>query len=737
MVKAKTSDDDLKKKKTAKKKAAVKTPEKITGKTTAAAKVTGKKPAEKKKAEVKPGIKNGVKKVTKKKIKIAPEVKTVPEIKKAPAVKETPPKPKVVKVEKKPKAKVEKPPLKQPPMAQVRPAEVPIKVKAPEKSPVAVLPVEVKKVVKEPPAPPKEKIKISDRITVGELAEKLKIKHADLIKTLMKSGIMASINQRLDIDTATLGASEYGFDVEVVPLYGEELIVEKEEAGGELVGRSPVVTIMGHVDHGKTTLLDAIRETNVTATEAGHITQHIGAYKVKLPKGEIVFLDTPGHEAFTAMRARGAQITDIVILVVAADDGIMPQTVEAIDHAKAAGVPIMVAINKVDLPQADTQRIKQELNKYNLTPEEWGGKTICVEVSALKKIGLEHLMEMILLEAEMLELKAPKEGKASGVVIEARLDKRRGRIATLLVQKGTLGLRDVFISGSSYGKIRAMFDDKGAKIDEAGPSTPVGILGLDELPHAGDRFNVVDNESQARQIVTVRAQRKKEEQLGKVQRITLEDLHDQMLKGKIKELNIIVKADVQGSVQALKDSLEKLSNAEIKLNVIHSGVGGINENDVTLASASNAIIIGFNVRPDAGAKNLAEKEGVDVRIYRIIYEVIDSIKQALEGLLEPTYKEVSMGRAEVREVFKIPKGGTIAGSFVTEGKILRNASARITRDNVIVYEGKISSLRRFKEDVKEVGSNYECGIFMENFNDIKKGDIIEVYDMEKVARKLE
>lgn len=725
MVKAKTSGEEVKKKKPVKKKSPEKAADKIK------AKVTKKKPVEEKKV----GVKTEVKKITKKRIK--EEIKVEPIIKKTPAVTEVPEKKKIVKVEQKPKAKVEKPVLKKPPLTQIRHPEVAEKVKTEAKPVTVTPPVEVGKVVKEPPAPPKEKIKISDRITVGELAEKLKIKHADLIKTLMKSGIMASINQRLDIDTATLGASEYGFDVEVVPLYGEELISEKEEAVGELVARPPVVTIMGHVDHGKTTLLDAIRETNVTATEAGHITQHIGAYKVKLPKGEIVFLDTPGHEAFTAMRARGAQITDIVILVVAADDGIMPQTVEAIDHAKAAGVPIMVAINKIDLPQADTQRVKQELNKYNLTPEEWGGKTICVEVSALKKMGLEHLMEMILLEAEMLELKATKDGRASGVVIEARLDKRRGRIATLLVQRGTLKVRDVFISGSSYGKIRAMFDDKGAKIDEAGPSTPVGILGLDELPHAGDRFNVVNNESQARQIVTVRAQRKKEEQLGKITRITLEDLHGQMLKGKIKELNIIVKADVQGSVQALKDSLEKLSNAEIKLNVIHSGVGGINENDVTLASASNAIIIGFNVRPDAGAKNLAEKEGVDVRIYRIIYEVIDSVKQALEGLLEPTLKEVALGRAEVREVFKIPKGGTIAGSFVTEGKILRNANARITRDNVIVYEGKVNSLRRFKEDVKEVNANYECGILVENFNDLKKGDIIEVYTLEKVARKLE
>ncbi len=693
-------------------------------------KVTRKKTVQKKK----PAVKKVVKRKPKKK-----EAEEIKEIKKVKKQEEAPKKKRVLraKVKRKPRKTVKKEILTTTRVLEIPPQEreeeiEEIKILAEEK-PSEVLP-EVKKIVEEKP-PAKEKIKISEAVTVGELAGKLKTKANELIKTLMKLGIMATINQRLDTDTAVLVANEYGFDIEIVPLYGEELIAEKEESY-ELVPRSPVVTIMGHVDHGKTTLLDAIRETNVTATEAGNITQHIGAYKVKTEKGEIVFLDTPGHEAFTAMRARGAQITDIVILVVAADDGIKPQTVEAIDHARAAGVPIIVVINKIDLPQADVQRVKQELNKYNLVPEDWGGKTICVGVSALKKMGLDALLEMILLQAEMMELKASIEGKASGVVVEAKLDKKRGRIATLLVQKGTLKTSDVFISGSTYGKVRAMFDDNSVRINEAGPSTPVEILGLFGLPHAGDKFKVVKDETKARHVVTVREQIKKEEQLKKIRRITLEELHEEIIKGKLKELKIIIKADVQGSIEALKDALEKLSNPEIELNVIHSGVGGINENDVILASASNAVIIGFNIRPELSAKRLADKEGVDIHIYRVIYDVVSAVKQALEGLLEPDYKEVNAGRAEVREVFKVPKGGIIAGSFITEGKIMRNANARITRDNVIIYEGKIASLRRFKEDVKEVSVNYECGICLENFNDIKKGDIIEVYTLQRIQRKL-
>lgn len=719
VVKTKTSASKTKKKQT-KKEPAEKTTKKV----------IRKKAVQKKK----PAIKKVVKKKQKKK-----ETEEIKELKKLKKQEETPKKKRVprVKVKRKPRKTAGRVPssrtqVVETPSQKIQEQIEEIKI-LPEEKPSEIVP-EVKEIIEEKP-PAKEKIKISESITVGELAEKLKTKASELIKTLMKLGIMATINQRLDTDTAVLVTNEYGFDIEIVPLYGEELIAEKEETY-ELIPRSPVVTIMGHVDHGKTTLLDAIRETNVIATEAGNITQHIGAYKVKTEKGEIVFLDTPGHEAFTAMRARGAQITDIVVLVVAADDGIKPQTVEAIDHARAAGVPIIVVINKIDLPQADVQRVKQELNKYNLVPEDWGGKTICVGVSALKKMGLDDLLEMILLQAEMMELKASIEGKASGVVVEAKLDKKRGRIATLLIQKGTLRTPDVFISGSTYGKVRAMFNDKGVRINEAGPSTPVEILGLFGLPHAGDKFKVVRDETKARHVVNVREQIKKEEQLKKIQRVTLEDLHDQMIKGKLKELKIIIKADVQGSIEALKDALEKLGNPEIKLNVIHSGVGGINENDVILASASNAVIIGFNIRPELGAKRLADKEGIDIHIYRVIYDVVAAVKQALEGLLEPDYKEASIGRVEVREVFKIPKGGVIAGSFVTEGKIIRNANARITRDNVIIYEGKIASLRRFKEDVKEVTVSYECGICLENFNDIKKGDIIEAYTLEKIQRKL-
>ncbi|MDD5132141.1 MAG: translation initiation factor IF-2, partial [bacterium] len=577
-------------------------------------------------------------------------------------------------------------------------------------------------------------------VTVGELAEKLKIKPPELIKKLMQIKILATINQRLEPEVVSIIAEDYGFEAEIVPLYGEDILAKEDEKDdpADLVSRPPVVTIMGHVDHGKTSLLDAIRETDVAGGEAGGITQHIGAYKVSLPKGNIVFLDTPGHEAFTAMRARGAQVTDIVVLVVAADDGVMPQTVEAINHAKAANVPIIVAVNKIDMPAANVQKIKQELAGMDLASEDWGGKTIFVEVSAKKKIGIENLLEMILLEAEMKELKANPKTKARGVVVEAKLDKGRGPVATLLVQKGTLHPGDLFVAGQIYGKVRAMLNDKLEKVLAAGPATPVEVLGLNGLPQAGDSFQVVADEREARHISTIRQEIIKLDKihLNKA-KISLDELYEQIKQGKIKELKIIIKADVQGSAEALKESLLKLPNKEVKINVIHSGIGGITESDIILASISNAIIIGFNVRPQAGMEALVEKEKVDMRLYRIIYEVIDDVKKALEGMLEPEVKEVKLGRAEVRQVFKLPKGGVIAGSYINEGLIQRTANVRLVRDNVVIFEGKLSSLRRFKDDVKEVAAGFECGIGIENFNDLKAGDSIEAYKLEKVMRKLD
>ena len=611
--------------------------------------------------------------------------------------------------------------------------------KEPVKEPVKEAPVAAPKVII-PPAPVREKIKIPQIVTVGELAEKLKIKPNELIKKLMQMRILATINQRLEADTISLIVEEYGFEAEIVPLYGSEILAKEDEKDdpADLVPRSPVVTIMGHVDHGKTSLLDAIRETNVAGGEAGGITQHIGAYKVHLSGGHIVFLDTPGHEAFTAMRARGAQVTDIVVLVVAADDGVMPQTVEAINHAKAAGVPIVVAVNKIDLPGANVQRIKQELAGYDLASEDWGGKTIFVEVSAKKKTGIEKLLEMILLESEMKELKANPKTRAKGVVVEAKLDRGRGPVATLLVQKGTLKPGDVFVAGHMYGKVRAMLNDKLEKVDSAGPATPVEVLGLNGLPQAGDNFQVVTDEREGRHISGMRQDIKRLEDLthGKT-KISLDELYEQIKEGKLKELKIIIKSDVQGSAEALKESLLKLSNKEIKIVVIHSGIGGITESDVILAGVSNAIIIGFNVRPQPGVEVLVEKEKVDMRLYRIIYEVIDDVKKALEGMLEPDVKEVKVGRAEVRQVFKLPKGGFIGGSYVNEGQITRTSNVRLVRDNVVVFEGKLSSLRRFKDDVKEVATGFECGIGIENFNDLKVGDVIEAYRLEKVMRKLE
>ncbi|MDD5491352.1 MAG: translation initiation factor IF-2 [bacterium] len=618
------------------------------------------------------------------------------------------------------------------PQKQLEPQkEIPILTPIP--TPVPALPVI-------PAIVAKIKLKIPQIVTVGELAEKLKIKPPELIKKLMQIKILATINQRLDPEVVSIIAEDYGFEAEIVPLYGEEILAKEDEKDNpaDLVPRPPVVTIMGHVDHGKTSLLDAIRETNVAGGEAGGITQHIGAYKVSLPKGEIVFLDTPGHEAFTAMRARGAQVTDIVVLVVAADDGVMPQTVEAINHAKAANVPIIVAVNKIDMPAANVQKIKQELAGMDLASEDWGGKTIFVEVSAKKKTGIETLLEMILLEAEMKELKANPKTKARGVVVEAKLDKGRGPVATLLVQKGTLRPGDLFVAGQIYGKVRAMLNDKLEKVLAAGPASPVEVLGLNGLPQAGDSFQVVADEREARHISTMRQEIKKLDQihLNKA-KISLDELYEQIKQGKLKELKIIIKADVQGSAEALKESLLKLPNQEVKINVIHSGIGGITESDVILASISNAIIIGFNVRPQAGMEALVEKEKVDMRLYRIIYEVIDDVKKALEGMLEPDVKEVKLGRAEVRQIFKLPKGGVIAGSYINEGMIPRTANVRLVRDNVVIFEGKLSSLRRFKDDVKEVAAGFECGIGIENFNDLKAGDSIEAYKLEKVMRKLE
>jgi len=580
-------------------------------------------------------------------------------------------------------------------------------------------------------------ISVKERMTVQELAKRFDKQGTELIKDLMGLGIMASLTQEIDFDAMDVLAKKYGYELDLEQSFEEENldVTEEEDDPQNLKPRACVVTVMGHVDHGKTSLLDAIRKTNVTAKEAGGITQHIGAYQVNVNGKKIVFLDTPGHEAFTAMRARGAQVTDIAVLVVAADDGVMPQTVEAINHAKAAKVPIIVAINKIDKPTANPERVKQELTEYGLIPEEWGGDTICVPVSATQKTGLDNLLEMILLVAEMLELKANPQKPAKGVVIEAKLDKGRGPVATVLVQEGTLKVGDPIVAGHISGKVRAMNNDKGQQIKEAGPSTPVEVLGLTDVPQAGDVLQVFKDEKIARQIAEKRKLEKRNAELQRKPKVSLDDLFKQIQAGEVKELNIIIKADVQGSAEALRQSVEQLTTNEVKVNVIHSGVGGISENDVLLASASNAIIIGFNVRPDNNARNFAKKENVDIRTYRIIYEVIDDIKKAIIGLLEPEYREVVIGRAEVREIFKVSKVGTIAGCYVLDGKVTRNAKIRVIRDNKVIYEGRLESLKRFKDDVKEVLSGFECGMNIERFNDLKEGDIIEAYVEEVVARQ--
>ena len=596
-----------------------------------------------------------------------------------------------------------------------------------------------KNVRKEPPrefAEVKHHVVLEDSITVQDLAGQLGKKATDVIMKLMTMGVMATINQELDVDTATIIAEEFGATVEVKVSKEEELFTDIEDAPEDLQHRPPVVTIMGHVDHGKTSLLDMIRSTHVTSTEAGGITQHIGAYQVETHGQKITFLDTPGHEAFTAMRARGAQITDIAILVVAADDGVMPQTIEAIDHAKAAKVPIIVAVNKIDKPEADPERIKQELTNYGLVPEEWGGDTIMVPVSAKKGIGIDDLLDMILLVAEMAELKANPNRNAKGKVIESKLDKGRGPVATLLVQAGTLHVGDFLIVGTTQGRIRAMFDYKGRSLKTAGPSMPVEILGLNEVPEAGDDYIAVDNEKLAKQVADKRQKEKHQQEIARNTKVSLEDLFAQIKEGEIKELNIVLKADVQGSIEAIRQSLEKLGNDEVRVNIIRTAVGGIREADVMLAAASNALIIGFNVRPDANARKLAEKEEIQINTYRVIYEAIEDVKAALSGMLDPDIKEVELGQAEIRSIFKVPNVGAVAGCYITEGKFTRSARVRVVRDGVVIHEGNLASLKRFKDDVKEVASGFECGLSIERFNDIKEGDILEAYTFEEVKRAL-
>ncbi len=581
-------------------------------------------------------------------------------------------------------------------------------------------------------------VELEDRLTVKQLAEKLGKPSADIIKKLILKGIMANINHELEFDVAKEIAAGYGIEVSKKEEKNfEEIVIndfqDKEE---DLIPRPPVITIMGHVDHGKTSLLDAIRQTHVTNQEAGGITQHIGAYTVHVRGEKITFLDTPGHEAFTSMRARGAQATDIAVLVVAADDGVMPQTIEAINHAKAANVPIVVAINKIDKPTANPDRVMQELTEYELVPESWGGDTICVPVSAKTKEGIDNLLEMLLLVAEMRELKANPNRLANGIVIESRLDKGLGPVASVLVKNGTLKIGDSIIAGTNYGRVRAMFDDKGKKIKSAGPSIPVEVLGFNEVPDAGDIVYAVQDEKSARQVAEKRIAENRNKMIVEPHTVSLEGLFSQIQEGKIKELNIIVKADVHGSVEALKQSLEKMSNEDVKVRVIHGGVGAITETDVSLASASNAVIIGFNVRPDTNARIIAEKENVDIKTYRVIYEAIDAIQSAMNGMLEPEYKEVIHGRAEVRQTFKASSVGTIAGCYVTEGKITRNSDVRVIRDGIVIYEGELASLKRFKDDAKEVLSGFECGLNIEKYNDIKEGDIIEAFGQEQISRTI-
>lgn len=579
-------------------------------------------------------------------------------------------------------------------------------------------------------------ITIPSVISVKDLAAEMKVTSGDLITKLLNLGVMATINKEIDFDIAYLAASEFGITAKKKDVKTDEEILfdDSEDREEDLITRPPVVVVMGHVDHGKTSLLDAVRKTNVIQGEAGGITQHIGAYKVNVNGREITFLDTPGHEAFTSMRARGAQITDIAILVVAANDGVMPQTVEAINHAKAAEIPIIVAVNKMDLPGANIEKVKEGLTEYGLVPEEWGGETIFVPISAKKGEGIDNLLEMVLLQADMLELKANPNKQAKGTVIEARLDKSRGPVTTMLVQRGTLDAGDTIVVGSSIGRIRTMTNDKGKKVKSAVPSTPVEITGLTTVPNAGDTFYEVKDEKTAKHLIERRKVQEREKALNATSMVTLDDLYSQIEQGKLKQLNLIVKADVQGSVEAVKQALEKLSNEEVRVRVIHSNVGAINETDVTLAKVSNAIVIGFNVRPDPIAKMEAEKDGVEIKLYSVIYNAIEDVESAMKGMLDPEFKEVVIGNAEVRQTFKVSNVGTIAGCYVTDGKIARNSIVRVIRDNVVLHEGKLVSLKRFKDDVKEVAYGYECGVQIENYNDIVEGDVIEAHVMEEIKR---
>ena len=580
------------------------------------------------------------------------------------------------------------------------------------------------------------RLQIQENVTVGELASTLGFRPPEMIMRLMKLGIMENVNQRLSYKALQAIGDAFDFDAVRELTLAEKLLADEDDDPGNLAPRAPVTTIMGHVDHGKTSLLDAIRESNVMESEAGNITQHIGAYNVKLETGSVVFLDTPGHAAFTAMRARGAQVTDVVVLVVAADDGVMPQTIEAINHAKAADVPIVVAINKIDVEGARVDYVKQQLANENLIPEEWGGQTVFIEISAKEKIGIDFLLEMLLLEAELLELTANPNRPARGTVVEAKLDKGRGPVATVLMQNGTLTVGDAFVAGRCHGRVRAMVDDLGHRVKEAGPSTPVEVLGFNGVPEAGDRFYAVESEKDAKAISDSRQEEHRQIQLGSHSHVSLEDLFQHIQEGEIKELNIIVKGDVQGSVQAVSDSLNELNADEVKINVIHQAVGGITEPDILLASASNAIVVGFNVHPTTGAVQLKETEDIDVRTYNIIYDLISDVKSAMEGLLDPEVREVVIGRAVVRDLFKVPRMGTAAGSYVNWGRVAHNRSVRVLRDNRLVYDGKVDSLRRFKDNVNEVQANYECGIGINDFSDFKVDDVLECYVYEHVRRFL-
>jgi translation initiation factor IF-2 len=580
----------------------------------------------------------------------------------------------------------------------------------------------------------KKVIKITEVISVGELAQRMGAKVGEVAKRLMDLGVTATVNQTIDVDTAALVATEFGYEVESVAIDVDKILRRVEDTPDKLLHRPPVVTIMGHVDHGKTLLLDAIRKSRLVDEEAGGITQHIGAYKVELDKGPIVFIDTPGHEAFTAMRARGAQVTDIVVLVVAADDGVMPQTIEAIDHAKAAEVPLVVAINKIDKPEADPERVKRDLTELGLVPEEWGGHTLYAQVSAKKRTGIDDLLELILLQAEMLDLKENPDKPARGVVVEARLDRGRGPVGTVLIHEGTLKGGDIFVAGETYGRVKAMLDDRGNSVHAAGPATPVAVVGFTEIPKAGDEFIGVENEKVAKEISLHRQKRLRGEAEVRPERLSLEDLYDRIQQGETKELRVVLKGDTHGSIQAIQEALERLSTDEVKVEVIHQGVGGISETDVNLAAASDAVIIGFHVSPLGKAKRVAEQEQVDIRVYNIIYEVIEDVEKALKGLLGPIKKEVVLGRAQVREIFRVSKIGVVAGSYVTEGKLVRGADARLFRNGDVVHEGKVSSLRRFKDDVREVQAGYECGVGVEGYEAWEAGDIIEAFTYEEVAR---